>query len=594
MLDLRTINSVFEIMSNRGDETVALEKISSNEWKPISSQQMYGRVRAAVQLLESWGIKRGDRVALVSENRWEWAVADFAALAIGAVDVPLYQTLTPEQMGFILRDSGCKAIFLSSKQQYEKLTAAGEIPTLEKVAVFDVGDFPGAESFSEVMKSAPGLEAADASFDAMVKETKPEELATIVYTSGTTGDPKGVMLTHENLAENMRFSTDGLRIEAGYKSISFLPLSHALARHLDYAIYANKAVIAYLPKFDDLSGAMKAVRPEVFIAVPRVYEKVRQAIEHKSQGTKKKIMMWAMGQGKKHRAELAAGKQPGALGYKLADKLVFSKIREAFGGNVKFFVSGGAPLGMASSEWFLDMGIRIFEGYGLTETSPVLSRNTFDGYRIGTVGTMIPNIEIRVASDGELEVRGTSVFSGYWQKEEASKNEFTEDGWFKTGDIGKLEDGFLSITDRKKELLKTSGGKYIAPQPIEGKLKADVLVGNAALIGDTRKFASVLISPNFQALERWAGQNGVATKDHAALVKDPKVQKAYEAIVKQVNVGLEHHESIKKVGVVAEEWTIETGELTPSMKLKRRVILEKYKAQINGFYGGGNGDGEDR
>ena len=586
MLDLQTVNSVFEIMSSRGGETVALEKISSSEWKPISSQQMYSRVRALVQQLESWGIKRGDRVALVSENRWEWAVADFAILAIGAVDVPLYQTLTPEQMGYILKDSGSKAIFLSTKQQYEKLVAAGEISSLEHVSVFDTGDFAGAESFSEVMKQAPTLEATDAAFDAMVKETKPEELATIVYTSGTTGDPKGVMLTHKNLADNMRFSTDGLRIQPGYKSISFLPLSHALARHLDYAIYANKAVIAYLPKFDDLSGAMKAVKPECFIAVPRVFEKVRQAIEHKSQGFKKTIMVWAMGQGKKHRAELAAGKEPTALGYKIADKLVFSKIREAFGGNVKFFVSGGAPLGMPSSEWFLNMGIRIFEGYGLTETSPVISRNTFDGYRIGTVGTMIPNIETRLAEDGELEVKGTSVFAGYWQKPDATKAEFTPDGWFKTGDIGKIEDGFLSITDRKKELLKTSGGKYIAPQPIEGKLKADALVGNAALIGDTRKFASVLISPNFQALERWAGQNGVSTKDHAELVKDPKVKAQYEALVKTVNAGLEHHETIKKVGVVAEEWGIDSGELTPTMKLKRRVIVEKYKDTIDGFYGG--------
>ena len=587
MLDLQTVNSVFEIMSSRGDETVALEKITSSEWKPISSKQMYGRVRAAVALLESWGVKRGDRVALVSENRWEWAVADFAVLAIGAVDVPLYQTLTPEQMGFILKDAGCKAIFLSSKQQYAKLVAAGEISTLEKVSVFDDGDFPGTESFSEVMKNASALEAPDAAFDALVKETKPDELATIVYTSGTTGDPKGVMLTHKNLADNMRFSTDGLRIQPGYKSISFLPLSHALARHLDYAIYANKAVIAYLPKFDDLSGAMKAVQPDCFIAVPRVFEKVRQAIEHKSQGFKKKIMIWAMGQGKKHRKELAAGKTPTALGYKLAEKLVFSKIREAFGGNVKLFVSGGAPLGMPSSEWFLDMGIRIFEGYGLTETSPVISRNTFDGYRIGTVGTMIPNIETRLAPDGELEVRGTSVFAGYWQKPDATKSEFTADGWFKTGDIGKIEDGFLSITDRKKELLKTSGGKYIAPQPIEGKLKADALVSNAAVIGDTRKFASVLISPNFQALERWAAQNGVPTKDHKELVKDPKVKAHYDSIVKAVNVGLEQHETLKKVGVVDEEWTIDAGELTPTMKLKRRVIVEKYKKTIEGFYGGG-------
>jgi long-chain acyl-CoA synthetase len=582
MLDLQTVNSVFEIMSSRGETTVAMEKVAGG-WRDISSQQMYGRVRGVVELLKSWGIQRGDRVALVSENRWEWAVADFAVLAIGAVDVPLYQTLTPEQMGFILRDAGCRAIFLSSRQQYDKLVAAGEIPTLEKVVVFDEGEFPGAESFSA--SAMAGSEEPDAAFDAMVKETKPEELATIVYTSGTTGDPKGVMLTHKNLAENMRYSTDGLRIKAGYKSISFLPLSHALARHLDYAIYANEAVIAYLPKFDDLVGAMKAVKPDCFIAVPRVFEKVRQGIEHKSQGFKKTIMVWAMGQGRKHKAELMAGKTPTALGYKIADKLVFSKIREAFGGDVKFYVSGGAPLGMDSATWFLDMGIRIFEGYGLTETSPVISRNTFDGYRIGTVGTMIPNIETRVAPDGELEVRGTSVFGGYWQKEEETKKEFTQDGWFKTGDIGKIEDGFLSITDRKKELLKTSGGKYIAPQPIEGKLKANSLVGNAAVIGDTRKFASVLISPNFQALDRWAAANGVPTSDKAKMVKDPKVQKEYEAVVKKVNAGLEHHEMIKKVGVVAEEWTIESGELTPSMKLKRRVILEKYKDQIEGLYG---------
>jgi long-chain acyl-CoA synthetase len=280
------------------------------------------------------------------------------------------------------------------------------------------------------------------------------------------------------------------------------------------------------------------------------------------------------------------GRTPGSPLWKLANKLVFSKLREAFGGHAKMWISGGAPLGMDSAEWFLDMGIRIFEGYGMTECSAVLSRNTFDGYRIGTVGTVLPNVELRVAGDGEIEVRGTAIFKGYWKKPEETQKSFTEDGWFLTGDIGKLEDGFLSITDRKKELIKTSGGKYIAPQPIEGKLKADPLVGQAALLGDTHKFAAVLISPDFVALARWAGQNGVATKDHAELVKDPKVQKQYEAIVKKVNATLEHHETIKKVGVVGEEWTVETGELTPSMKLKRRVIQEKYKDKIDELYRG--------
>jgi long-chain acyl-CoA synthetase len=586
MLEFGTINDIFDRVGHRGDATVALWK-TGGEWKPITSQQMYGRVRAVAELLQSWGVKRGDRVALVAENRWEWPVVDFAVLAIGAVDVPLYQTLTPEQMGYILRDSGSKAIIVSTKQQYAKLVAAGEIPTLEHVATMDEGSFDNAASLPEVFKRAAELEAPDAGFDALLKETKREELATIVYTSGTTGDPKGVMLTHKNITDNMKYSTEGLRIVAGDVSISFLPLSHALARHLDYAIYAHDGVLAYLPKFDDLAGAMKAVKPMVFVAVPRVYEKVRQGTEHKAQGFKKKIMNWALGQGKEHREEVEAGKTPGSPLWKLANKLVFSKLREAFGGRVKLFVSGGAPLGMGSSDWFVDMGIRIFEGYGMTEVSPVISRNTFDQYRIGTVGPMVPNVEIRLAEDSEIELHGTSVFGGYWGKEEATKKEFTEDGWFKTGDIGKIEDGFVSITDRKKELIKTSGGKYIAPQPIEGKLKEDALVGNAALIGDTYKFAAVLISPDFQALERWAGQNGVATKDHGELVKDPKVQNQYEGIVKKVNAGLEHHETIKKVGVVGEEWTIEEGELTPSTKLKRRVILEKYKDKIKAMYGGG-------
>jgi long-chain acyl-CoA synthetase len=584
-LDFSTINDVFERMSHRGDTTVALWK-SGSEWKEISSQQMYGRVRAVVGLLKSWGIQRGERVALVSENRWEWPVVDFAVLAMGGVDVPLYETLTPEQMGYVLRDSGTRAIVVSNRLQYDKLVAAGDIPTLEFVAVLDEGSFDNATSVAEIFQHAAELEAPDAEFDALLKEIRPEDLATIVYTSGTTGDPKGVMLTHGNLADNLRYSTAGLRIGEGDATISFLPLSHSLARHLGYAIYGHGGRIAYLAKFDDLVGAMKAVKPQIFLAVPRVYEKVRQGTENKATGFKKKILHWAMGQGKKHRKELMEGKTPTALGWRLADKLVYSKLKEAFGGKAKIWVSGGAPLGMDSAEWFLDMGIRIFEGYGLTETSPVISRNSFHGYRIGTVGTVVPNLELRVASDGEIEVRGTSVFAGYWQRDEATKKEFTEDGWFKTGDIGKYVDGFLSITDRKKELIKTSSGKYIAPQPIEGKLKADELVGNAAVVGDSRKFAVVLISPDFQALRRWAEEHGVVAKDHAELVKDPKVKKHYEDLVKRVNAGLQEHERVKKVGVVPEEWSIEGGELTPSMKLKRRVIFERYKERIDALYGG--------
>ncbi len=583
MLDVQTVNDVFRKVTSRGDATVILAQ-KGLEWTPVTAKQVYGRVRALAETLQRWGIGKGDRVALVGDNRWEWPVTDYAILAIGAVDVPLYQTLTPEQEAYILKNSGAKAILVSSKEQYDKVVKAGDLPDMQHVAVWDDGEFEGAETFSEIMKRAPELEEPDAAFDEMVASVKPEDLASIIYTSGTTGDPKGVMLTHGNLGTNLQHSTEGLRIEPNDVSISYLPLSHALARHQDYAFSAIGATIAYLSKFDDLSKAMKIIKPTIFVAVPRVFEKVRQAVEGKAHGFAKKVFGWALKQGEKKKDMVARGEKPSGMFYNLADKLVFVKLREAFGGQAKVFISGGAPLGKETTDWFLSVGIRVFEGYGLTETSPVVSRNTFDGYKAGTVGKIIPNMEARLAQDGELEVKGTSVFTGYWQNEDATKKEFTDDGWFKTGDIGKLEDGFLSITDRKKELMKTSGGKYIAPQPVESKLKVDALVGQAALIGDNKKFVSALISPNFHALEGWAKSNGVSGSDHAQMVKDPKVQKLYEGLIEKVNGGLAHYETIKKVVVVADEWNVESGELTPSLKLKRRVINEKYKEQIDALY----------
>jgi long-chain acyl-CoA synthetase len=356
------------------------------------------------------------------------------------------------------------------------------------------------------------------------------------------------------------------------------------ARHLDYALMCDGATIAYCPKIDQLAPAMKAVRPTIFVAVPRVYEKIRQGVEGRSVGLKKKILGWALGVGKAHRQRTLEGKQPGGLGWKLANKLVFAKIRDAFGGRVATFVSGGAPLGMDTAGWFADVGIRIFEGYGLTETSPVIALNNPAQYRIGTVGPLLDNVQVRLAADGEVEVKAPSVFQGYWKKDEETKKSFTPDGWFCTGDIGKLEDGFLSITDRKKELLKTSGGKLIAPQPIENKLKANTLVGNAALVGDKHKFACVLISPNFAALEAWAKGAGIAAADRAALVKEAKVVAEYKAIVAKVNVTLAPYENIKRLVVISDEWSVEGGELTPSMKLKRRVVEKKYEAEIADFY----------
>jgi long-chain acyl-CoA synthetase len=587
MFDFKTVNDVFTLAAGRGGVVTMQTQDASGTWQPITAEQLYGRVRALAEVFVGWGIGKGDRIAILSENRWEWAVTDFASLAIGAVDVPLYPTLTCEQIGYMLRDSGAKVVVVSSADLHANLKLAGELQELRHIVIMDSVEIPGTESFAKLMETAVGKQAREAKFDALVSSAKPEDLVTIIYTSGTTGEPKGVMLTHGNLAANINYAMDPIPNKPGDAYVSFLPLSHIYARHVDYALMAEEVVIAYCPRFDQLAAAMKVIRPTIFIAVPRVYEKIKQGVEAKSAASpvKAKILRWAVGLGRKHREETLAGKAPSGLMYGIADKLVFSKIREAFGGRARIFISGGAALGMDTAGWFADVGIHIFEGYGLTETSPVITMNSPRAHRIGTVGTKLPNVEIRFAEDGELEARGPSIFPGYWKKPKETAEVFTPDGWFKTGDIGMIDaDGFISITDRKKELLKTSGGKMIAPQPIENKLKANSLVGHAALVGDKHKFVCVLISPNLPVLKRWAAGAGVAAADPKTLVKDPKVVALYQGVVTQVNGTLAHFEDIKRLCVVPDEWSVEEGELTPSMKLKRRVVEKKYAAEIAEFY----------
>ena len=584
---LRTVNDVLLRATGWGGAPVMQMQGSDGGWTPISSDQLYGRVCALAKTFLSWGLSKGDRIALLSENRWEWAVTDFAALAIGAVDVPLYSTLTPAQLGYMLRDSGARVAVVSNQEQYEKLRHAGDCPALEHVVVMDAGEFAGAESFGALISDAGGKAARDAEFDARVAAAEPDDLATIIYTSGTTGEPKGVRLTHGNLASNINVSTRPFNFTEKDSCISFLPLSHVTARHLDYALMCHGTRLAYCAKFDLLPAAMKAVQPTIFVGVPRVYEKIRQAVEGRSAASpvKSRILKWALATGKTHRQETLGGRTPGGLGWSLASKLVYSKIREAFGGRVQTWISGGAPLGMETAGWFADAGIRIFEGYGLTETSPVVALNYPQAHRIGTVGKRLENVEVRFAADGELEVKGPSIFAGYWNKAAETAEAFTHDGWFKTGDIGNVDgEGYLSITDRKKELLKTSGGKMIAPQPIENKLKGNTLVAHAAVVGDKHKYLSVLISPNLPALEGWAKSRGVAAAGAEALVADVRVRAEYQRIVDEVNRDLANYETMKRVCVVKEEWTVEGGELTPSMKMKRRVVEQKYATSIAAFY----------
>jgi long-chain acyl-CoA synthetase len=587
--DIYTVNDLFLRVAESNRDRAMLYQDESGQWQGISSAEVYQRVRALGKAFLDWGIERGDRIAILSENRWEWPLTDFAVLAIGAVDVPIYPTLTSSQIGELLRDSGARIAVVSTREQYDKVVAVRSETALEHVVMMDSKNLPAdAVMFGTLLQSGQGRGAErDADFDALANSVRPADLATLIYTSGTTGEPKGVMLTHGNLASNTSVATREFGFGGEDLSISYLPLSHITARALDYAMFFFGAQVAYCSQFDKLPIAMKEVRPTVIVGVPRVYEKVRQGVELKSSASKMKakILAWAVRQGTNYRDQIHDGQKPGSVSWKLANKLVYGKIREAFGGRVKSFISGGAPLGIDTGNWFASVGISVLEGYGLTETSPVIAINTPLAHRMGSVGKPVAGVECKLAADDELLVRGPGIFQGYWQKKQATGETFDEEGWFRTGDIARIDsDGFLHITDRKKELLKTSGGKLVAPQPIEGRLKTNMLVAQAALVGDKHKFVSVLLSPNFAALEDWARQQGISSLTRRDLVADARVTALYEEIVSRVNETLAHFETVKRFRVVADEWALETGELTPSMKLKRRVITERYAALIADLY----------
>ena len=586
---ISTINDLFCRVAAAANPRAVLWQDEFGQWQPISSDQIYQRVRALAVAFLGWGVQKGDRIALISENRWEWAITDFATLAIGAVDVPIYPTLTGEQVAALVEDAGCRIAVVSTRQQFEKLNAVRGQTHLERIVMMDsAAPQDGATSFSAALGEADARGSErDPIFDALVRAVEPKDLATLIYTSGTTGEPKGVALTHANMAANQNCAPVDFHFDPTDALISFLPLSHVTARALDYIMYTFGVQVAYCSQFDKLPQAMREIRPTVFVGVPRVFEKIRQEVERQAglSPVKKRLLAWAVKVGADHRDTVYDGRRPSSLRWKLADKLVYSKVRAAFGGRVKIFVPGGAPLGIGTAKWFASVGIALWEGYGLTETSPVIALNTPLRHRMGAAGMPLPNLELKLAADGELLVRGPSVFAGYWHKPAANAECFDQEGWFRTGDIGHLDaDGFLFITDRKKEMLKTSGGKMVAPQPIESKLKTSLMVAQAALVGDRHKFISALLSPNFVALEDWARHHGIETKSRAELVADSRVLALYGEIVREVNGSLANFETLKRFRVVAEEWTQETGELTPSMKLKRRVITAKYAAAIDALY----------
>jgi long-chain acyl-CoA synthetase len=619
-MNLATLNDIFFTAVERKLERAMLHR-EAEGWLPISSEEFGRSTLRAARALRDWGIKKGDRVAILSENRPEWPMADMATLLLGAVTVPLYTTLTPEQTAFALNDSGCRAIFVSSEILLRKVLSVVSHTKIENVVVMDSvsAERPGPASDSSAVNlvrmddllgnsqldsqnldsqnlDSKNLDAKildakiHAEIESQARAIRPDDLATIVYTSGTTGASKGAMLTHGNIASNISCSLLGFNIEPGQISISFLPLCHITARHVDFSMIYHGVTLAYCPFIEQLAQTLLEVHPTTFVAVPRVYEKIyAQAERTAREFPKRKIFDWALSVGTEHKPEILDGRTPSSRSWKLANRLVFSKIREGMGGQIKTFISGGAPLGRELAEWYAKVGIRIHEGYGLTETSPVIAVNTPINHRIGTVGKILPNIEVRIADDGEILVRGPSIFKGYWNRPEETQNAFVDgrvnDGWFKTGDIGNIDaDGYLSVTDRKKDLIKTSGGKFIAPQPIENSLKLNPLIGTAAIVGDKRKFAAVLISPNFAVLEDWARTNEIAFSSRAELIAEPKVQALYEEIVGGINQNLARFEKLKRVLLVADEFTSENGALTPTLKLRRRVIEERYCEKIDDLY----------
>ena len=589
-----TLNQLFFDAVSNYNRPDALQVKTGGSYRPISHTEVADRVRHAARGLSSLGVRRGDRVAILSENRPEWAVADFACLTIGLTDVPIYPTLPADQIAYMLKDSGAVAIFVSNKTQAEKIREIrSQLPALKTVIGFD--DVPGLTNMSIAELEKRGAQGENKESITTYREdaltVKPDDLATIIYTSGTTGEPKGVMLTHDNIYGNVAASRKAIPFEGRDVALSFLPLSHIFERmggH--YLMFATGTSIAYAESIDAVPVNMQEVRPTLVLSVPRLYEKMfARVLESALTGgfLKKQIFFWARGVADRWANEKLAGREPGGLlaqQYAIAQKLVFSKLKARTGGRLRYFVSGGAPLSPDINKFFFAAGLTILEGYGLTETSPVITVNTPQNFRIGTVGKVVDGVEVRIADDGEILTRGPHVMKGYYNKPDATREAIDPDGWFHTGDIGELRDGFLAITDRKKDIIVTAGGKKVAPQPLENKVKTNKYVAQAVMIGDKRKFPSMLIVPNFDQLERWAAKRNIIWTDRAQLLRMPTIQAKMEKEVNEELEGAAHFEMPKKIGLLEHDFSIERGELTPTQKVKRRAIDKHYKTLIDSLY----------
>ncbi len=561
-------------------------------WKGLSAVEMLRRIASLSRALAELGVKPGDRIGLFAPNCPEWHIADFAAYGLGAVIVPLYFNESPERIHYILEDCGARVAFAVREEQVRCLLACRQrLPALEHLIVAGVTkDLPRDVLRYEAMVSA-AKESDVALYRERAAQVRPEQLATLIYTSGTTGEPKGVMLTHRNLSA---VASDGIRVEEyhpGDTALSFLPLSHVYERLMDYGYLFRGITVAYLERIDDVQRAMVEVRPRFTAAVPRFFEKFYANLMEqgeKTSGWRRGIFRWALRVASAAAPWRAFGRSVPLrvkLQWRLADLLVYSRIRGALGGKFRRSVSGGGPLAPEMIEFFSSVGIEVYQGYGLTETAAVVSTNVPGANKVGTVGRPIANLEVRIAADGEIEVRGPGIMQGYYNKPEETREALSEEGWLRTGDIGKLdEDGYLVITDRKKDLLKTAGGKFVAPQPIENRLKTSPLILNAAVVGDRRKFVAALIVPNFPNLEAEARQARIEFSSPAQLAAHPWTHARIEREIERLTEDLAQYEKIKRFAVLDQDFTFGNGELTYTLKLKRRIIDERYRATIAQLY----------
>ena len=557
----------------------------------LSFREVYEVVRAAAAGLAALGLSRGDKVAILSENRWEWLVSDFACLCSGVLDVPVYNTLTVPQVAYILENSQARLLFVSSAEQMEKAEAVRrQLDAHIDIVAYDSLQSPvdGVLSWEEFLaRGRASAETDDERFQATARQARPDDVATILYTSGTTGNPKGVMLTHNNLASNVEAVRRVIASLDDDTSLLFLPLCHVLQRMISYFHFAEGITQALAHSMDTVAHDLKVVRPSVVTSVPRLYEKIYNKVME-AEGLKKKMVRWSQKVGEAWAEETLAGRTPrGVLKftYRIADLLLFRKIRAALGGRIRYFVSGGAPLAPDINRFFFSAGIWILEGYGLTETSPVTNCNTFEDFRIGTVGRPVPGTDIRIGKSGEILIRGPQVMKGYYNLPEQTAKAMDPEGWFHTGDVGEIDDdGFLRITDRIKDIIVTAGGKNVAPQPIENRLKTNDYVEQAVMIGDRRPFCVLLVVPSFPNVEAWARKIGLDVTDRKALLARRELQDLMEEQVFGQFEGLARYETPKKIGLLASPFTIEDGTLTPTQKVKRRAVESRYKEIIDTFY----------